>query len=104
MPRWRTWSGVPGGYLAGDGVLDFASGTVVHVNSGIAGLVVITPACGFVTVSGALIMGLTDGVFCFWGVSGSKASLNRRRTDPRPAFCFPLSKTFSPDGMNIAIR
>ncbi len=28
-----------GGFLAGDGVLDFAGGTVVHINSGIAGLV-----------------------------------------------------------------
>ena len=29
----------PGGYLAGAGVLDFAGGTVVHINSAIAGLV-----------------------------------------------------------------
>ncbi|HLO76302.1 MAG TPA: ammonium transporter, partial [Magnetospirillum sp.] len=29
----------PGGYLAGDGVLDFAGGTVVHINSGVAGLI-----------------------------------------------------------------
>ncbi len=28
-----------GGFLGGDGVLDFAGGTVVHINSGIAGLV-----------------------------------------------------------------
>ncbi|MBL8906743.1 MAG: ammonium transporter, partial [Rhizobiales bacterium] len=28
-----------GGFLAGDGVLDFAGGTVVHINSGIAALV-----------------------------------------------------------------
>ncbi|GEO81237.1 ammonium transporter [Pararhodospirillum oryzae] len=158
----------PGGYLGGDGVLDFAGGTVVHINSGvaalvasimigkrsgygvenmaphnlsltmvgasllwvgwfgfnagsalsagasagvsminthvataaaivswslaewmvrgkpsllgaasgaIAGLVVITPACGFVTVSGALIMGLIVGPVCFWAVSGLKAAL-----------------------------
>ena len=29
----------PGGYLLGDGALDFAGGTVVHINAGIAGLV-----------------------------------------------------------------
>jgi len=29
----------PGGYLGADGVLDFAGGTVVHINAGIAGLV-----------------------------------------------------------------
>ena len=28
----------PGGWLGGDGVLDFAGGTVVHINAGIAGL------------------------------------------------------------------
>ena len=33
------WVWGPGGFLAGDGVLDFAGGTVVHVNAGIAGLV-----------------------------------------------------------------
>ena len=29
----------PGGYLLDKGALDFAGGTVVHINSGIAGLV-----------------------------------------------------------------
>ncbi|HNU20624.1 MAG TPA: ammonia channel protein, partial [Hydrogenophilus thermoluteolus] len=29
----------PGGWLLGDGALDFAGGTVVHINAGIAGLV-----------------------------------------------------------------
>ena len=29
----------PGGWLGGDGVLDFAGGTVVHINAGVAGLV-----------------------------------------------------------------
>ncbi|MGE0049535.1 MAG: ammonium transporter [Acidithiobacillus sp.] len=29
----------PGGWLGGDGVLDYAGGTVVHINAGIAGLV-----------------------------------------------------------------
>ncbi len=33
------WVWGPGGFLADDGVLDFAGGTVVHVNAGIAGLV-----------------------------------------------------------------
>jgi len=29
----------PGGFLGGDGVLDYAGGTVVHINAGVAGLV-----------------------------------------------------------------
>lgn len=41
--------------------LGFASGAV-------AGLVGITPACGFVSVSGALIIGATVGVVCYGGV------------------------------------
>lgn len=42
----------------------------------ISGLVVITPAAGFVTVSGALIMGLIGGVLCLWGTTGLKRLLN----------------------------
>ena len=33
------WVWGPGGYLLGDGVLDYAGGTVVHINAGVAGLV-----------------------------------------------------------------
>jgi len=33
------WVWGPGGYLGGLGVLDFAGGTVVHINAGVAGLV-----------------------------------------------------------------
>ncbi|PKF35184.1 ammonium transporter [Acinetobacter proteolyticus] len=49
-------------------VLGGASGAV-------AGLVVITPAAGFVGVSGALIMGLVGGVVCFWGITALKRLL-----------------------------
>lgn len=49
-------------------VLGGASGAV-------AGLVVITPAAGFVGVGGALIMGLIGGVVCFWGITGLKRLL-----------------------------
>ena len=49
-------------------VLGGASGAV-------AGLVVITPAAGFVTVSGALAMGLIGGVVCFWGITALKRAL-----------------------------
>ncbi|MDF0605467.1 ammonium transporter [Neisseriaceae bacterium TC5R-5] len=33
------WVWAPGGWLANKGVLDFAGGTVVHINAGVAGLV-----------------------------------------------------------------
>jgi len=42
------------------------------VSGAVAGLVVITPACGFVTATGALIMGAIAGPLCYWAVSGLK--------------------------------
>ncbi|MGH8669330.1 MAG: ammonium transporter [Burkholderiales bacterium] len=41
----------------------------------VAGLVAITPACGFVGVVGALVIGLVAGVGGFWGVNGLKRLL-----------------------------
>jgi ammonium transporter, Amt family len=41
----------------------------------VAGLVAITPACGFVGVGGALIIGVAAGVICLWGVNGLKRML-----------------------------
>ena len=41
----------------------------------VAGLVAITPACGFVGVGGALVIGLLAGVICLWGVTGLKRLL-----------------------------
>ena len=41
----------------------------------VAGLVAITPACGFVGILGALVIGLAAGAICFWGVTGLKKML-----------------------------
>ena len=41
----------------------------------VAGLVAITPACGFVGPMGALVIGLLAGVICLWGVNGLKRLL-----------------------------
>ena len=41
----------------------------------VAGLVAITPACGFVGVGGALVIGLVGGAAGFWGVNGLKKLL-----------------------------
>jgi len=38
----------------------------------VAGLVAITPACGWVGVGGGLAIGAIAGVVCFWGVTGLK--------------------------------
>jgi Amt family ammonium transporter len=42
----------------------------------VAGLVAITPACGFVGIIGALVIGIAAGLACFWGVTGLKKMLN----------------------------
>ena len=49
-------------------MLGAASGSV-------AGLVAITPACGFVGPMGGIIIGLVAGVVCLWGVNGLKRML-----------------------------
>jgi Amt family ammonium transporter len=49
-------------------MLGAASGSV-------AGLVAITPACGFVGPMGGIIIGLSAGVVCLWGVNGLKRLL-----------------------------
>ena len=41
----------------------------------VAGLVVITPACGYVGPMGAIALGLIGGAVCLWGVSGLKRML-----------------------------
>ncbi|HQQ74635.1 MAG TPA: ammonium transporter [Pseudomonadales bacterium] len=41
----------------------------------VAGLVAITPACGFVGIGGALVIGLLAGLLCLWGVTGLKKLL-----------------------------
>ncbi len=41
----------------------------------VAGLVAITPACGWVGIGGALVIGLLAGMICLWGVNGLKRML-----------------------------
>lgn len=45
------------------------------VSGAVAGLVAITPACGFVGPGGAMIIGLVGGATCVWGVNGLKKLL-----------------------------
>ncbi len=39
----------------------------------VAGLVAVTPACGFVSMGSALAIGILAGPVCFWGVTGLKS-------------------------------
>jgi Amt family ammonium transporter len=45
------------------------------LSGAVAGLVAITPACGFVLPGPALIIGLVAGLVCLWGVTGLKKML-----------------------------
>jgi len=45
------------------------------VSGAVAGLVAITPACGWVGIGGGLAIGAIAGVVCFWGVTGLKKLL-----------------------------
>jgi len=45
------------------------------VSGAVAGLVAITPACGFVNPSGALIIGIASGVVCFFAATSLKHAL-----------------------------
>ncbi|MGH6611511.1 MAG: ammonium transporter [Burkholderiaceae bacterium] len=63
-----TWTFVEWMIKGKPSMLGAASGAV-------AGLVAITPACGFVGVIGALVIGAAAGGICFWGVSSLKKML-----------------------------
>ena len=63
-----SWMGAEWALKGKPSMLGAASGAV-------AGLVAVTPACGFVGVGGALVLGLLAGVVCLWGVNGLKRRL-----------------------------
>jgi Amt family ammonium transporter len=42
----------------------------------VAGLVAITPAAGFVTPKGAVLIGTVAGLACYWGATGLKRMLS----------------------------
>lgn len=63
-----SWMGIEWMMRGKPSLLGVASGAV-------AGLVAITPACGFVGPMGAIVLGLVAGVMCFWGVTGLKKML-----------------------------
>lgn len=45
------------------------------VSGAVAGLVAITPASGFVDVTGAMVIGVAAGVACYWGATWLKSSI-----------------------------
>ncbi len=62
-------------WLFGEWIMKGKPSMLGAASGAVAGLVAITPACGFVGPMGSLIMGLLAGVVCLWGVNGLKRLL-----------------------------
>ena len=62
-------------WLAAEWMLKGKPSVLGAASGAVAGLVAITPACGWVGIGGGLIIGAVAGVACFWGVTGLKKLL-----------------------------
>ena len=62
-------------WIAAEGLIKGKASMLGAASGAVAGLVVITPACGSVGPMGAIVMGLIAGFVCLWGVSGLKKML-----------------------------
>lgn len=62
-------------WSAGETLMRGKASMLGAASGAVAGLVAITPACGFVGVGGALIIGVVAGLLCLWGVNGLKKML-----------------------------
>ena len=62
-------------WLAAEWLLKGKPSMLGAASGAVAGLVAITPACGWVGVGGGLAIGALSGVVCFWGVTGLKRLL-----------------------------
>jgi Amt family ammonium transporter len=62
-------------WIAGEALMKGKGSMLGAASGAVSGLVAITPACGFVGVGGALIIGVIAGFVCLWGVNGLKKLL-----------------------------
>ena len=62
-------------WIAGEWMTKGKPSMLGAASGAVAGLVAITPACGFVGIGGALILGVLAGFVCLWGVNGLKHML-----------------------------
>ena len=62
-------------WSAGEALMRGKASMLGAASGAVSGLVAITPACGFVGVGGALVIGLAAGLLCLWGVNGLKRLL-----------------------------
>jgi Amt family ammonium transporter len=62
-------------WSAGEALVRGKASMLGAASGAVAGLVAITPACGFVGLGGAIVIGLVAGFVCLWGVNGLKKVL-----------------------------
>jgi len=62
-------------WIAGEALAKGKASMLGAASGAVAGLVAVTPACGFVCPMGAILIGLIAGLVCLWGVSGLKRML-----------------------------
>ena len=62
-------------WITGEALSKGKASMLGAASGAVAGLVAITPACGFVGPMGAIIIGLVAGFACLWGVNGLKRLL-----------------------------
>lgn len=62
-------------WIAGEALSKGKASMLGAASGAVAGLVAITPACGFVGPMGAIVIGLLAGLICLWGVNGLKRLL-----------------------------
>jgi Amt family ammonium transporter len=62
-------------WIAGEALSKGKASMLGAASGAVAGLVAITPACGFVGPMGAIVIGLISGLVCLWGVNGLKRML-----------------------------
>jgi ammonium transporter, Amt family len=62
-------------WIAGEALSKGKASMLGAASGAVAGLVAITPACGFVGPMGSIVIGLAAGLVCLWGVNGLKRLL-----------------------------
>ena len=62
-------------WICAEALLKGKASMLGAASGAVAGLVAITPACGYVGPMGSIVIGLLAGVFCLWGVTGLKSIL-----------------------------
>jgi Amt family ammonium transporter len=63
------------GWLVVEWIINKKPTLLGAVSGAIAGLVAITPACGFVTPFASIVIGFIGGAVCFWGIFSLKKKI-----------------------------